>query len=72
MIDPIKDVTKVCPCWIETKDGQKRRCDAPLGVEGDMFNMLFSFVSARSKGSVAWNDIKAFESIADPKQRIER
>jgi len=72
MIDPINDVAKVCPCWIEMTDGRKVRCDAPIGVAGDIFDMIFSFVSVCSKDSVRWHDIKAFESIADPKKRIER
>jgi len=69
-MDPINDVNRLCPCWIIMNDGSRHRCDAPVGLSGNLANPMYSFLSGTTQQSVQWGQISAFESIANPADRI--
>lgn len=69
-MDPINDVNPICPCWIIMKDGSRHRCDIPIGVSGNLFNLDYSFIDGTTENSVPMAHISAFENIGDPTKRI--
>jgi hypothetical protein len=70
-MDPINDVTRLCPCWIIMSDGSQHRCEVPIMLAGDLANPTYSFVSGTAQQAVPWNGIVAFENIADPTRRLD-
>ena len=69
-MDPINDVNRLCPCWIVLSDGSRHRCDIPTGLSGNLPDPTYGFMAGTTEHAVAWREIVAFESIADPTQRI--
>ncbi|MDB5314074.1 MAG: hypothetical protein JWO38_8276 [Gemmataceae bacterium] len=69
-MDPINDVNPLCPCWIIMKDGSQHHCDMPVGFSGGLADPTYTFMTVATERAVAWREIAAFESIANPAQRI--
>ena len=72
VMDPLRDVTPLCPCWIILKDDSKFRCDMPVTFKGDALTLYYVFLTGRNTKQVLWYSIRRFESIDDPTRGIDR
>jgi hypothetical protein len=71
LMDPVRDVTPLCPCELLTSNGGRHRCDAPIGVSGGLGNMDYTFISGGQQRSIPWNSIIAYVNLENRSRRID-